>query len=71
MKLEKLGPVGPEAFCGSSQVELVFDQLFFVLWRPFPFVGNDTRDSRGNSGIARRSARLGSLIQYLFSLLHS
>lgn len=70
MKLEELGPVGPEDFCGSSQVEHAFDPLFFVLWRPFPFVGNDTRDRRSNSGLARRAACLGSLIQNLFSLLH-
>jgi hypothetical protein len=52
--------------------DLGFNQLFLVFRWPFPFVGNDTRNSRRDSGIARRSPRFRSPVQYFFSFpLHS
>ena len=39
-----------------------------MLRRPFAFVGNDTRNGRGNSGLSRRAPRLGTLVQYSFSI---
>src|SRR5260370_23524926 len=39
-----------------------------MLRRPLAFVGNDTRNGRGNSGLPRRAPRLGTLVQYSFSL---
>jgi hypothetical protein len=48
-----------------TEVGLGFNQLFSVLRRPFPFVGNHARARRRNSGISRRPPRFGSLVQYL------
>jgi hypothetical protein len=43
-----------------------------VLWGPFAFVGNDARDRRRNSGIARRPPRFRSLVQNFLSIpLHA
>ncbi len=39
-----------------------------MLRRPFAFVGNDAGNGRGNSGLPRRAPRLGTLVQYSFSL---
>ncbi len=64
MKLKKLGSVEPEIRFG-------FEQLFFVLRRPLPFIGNDARRSRSDSRFARRSTRFSAFVQNLFPLPHS
>ncbi len=48
---------------GCNLFEFGFEQLFLVLLRPFPLVGNDARDARRNSGLARNSPRFCSLVQ--------
>jgi len=52
---------------GFNLFEFGFEQLFLVLRRPFPFVGDDARDARRNSGLPRNTPRFCPLVQNLFS----
>src|SRR5260370_9948476 len=52
----------------SSSFEFGFEQSFLVLRRPFPFVGNDARDARRNSGLPRNAPRFCSLVQNFLPL---
>lgn len=57
-----------QAKLGFNSLEFGFEQLFLVLRRPFPFVGDDARGARRNSGLPRNSPRFCPFVENFLPL---
>jgi hypothetical protein len=68
MKLKKLGPV--RTLSKAISVDFGFEQLFLVLRRTLPLVGNDARDRWRNSRISRRPPRFRAFFKNFFTFSH-